>query len=56
MLSRCFWDHARPKTDVEVALLLPAYGTILGCLLGAIPEGLDWEESWQVRIPSRCYC
>jgi hypothetical protein len=39
----------RPRSDIEIALLLPAYGAIVGSMLGVIPEGLDWEEPWQVR-------
>lgn len=39
-----------PRSDVEIALLLPAYGAIIGSMVGVIPEGLDWEEPWQVRL------
>lgn len=38
-----------PRSDIEIALLLPAYGAIVGSMVGVIPEGLDWEEPWQVR-------
>ncbi|CAL1709744.1 unnamed protein product [Somion occarium] len=36
-----------PRTPVERAILYPAIGTVLGCWVGAIPIGLDWERPWQ---------
>merc|ERR1712093_970292 len=36
-----------PQSDVEVALVAPAYGAVLGCLLSAPALALDWEEPWQ---------
>lgn len=38
----------RPKTDLELALILPAFGTLIGCFIGATLEALDWEMPWQV--------
>lgn len=43
-------DH-RPANDVELALLVPAIGTLVGCWLGAVPIPLDWDRPWQVRSP-----
>ncbi|KAK9896455.1 hypothetical protein P389DRAFT_171633 [Cystobasidium minutum MCA 4210] len=50
--SRLFASF-RPRSDIEIAMLLPAYGAIIGTMIGVIPEGLDWEESWQ-KWPVPC--
>jgi len=36
-----------PKTAIERALLYPVVGTMLGCWLGSVPIGLDWDRPWQ---------
>ncbi|KAJ8083427.1 Glycosylphosphatidylinositol (GPI) anchor assembly protein [Marasmius tenuissimus] len=35
------------RTPVERAMAYPAFGTALGCWLGAIPTALDWDRPWQ---------
>ncbi|GAA5855967.1 hypothetical protein JCM8547_000434 [Rhodosporidiobolus lusitaniae] len=42
-----------PNDDLELALLLPAVGAIVGCWLGAVPIPLDWDRPWQ-KWPTTC--
>ncbi|ORY88759.1 GPI biosynthesis protein family Pig-F-domain-containing protein [Leucosporidium creatinivorum] len=42
-----------PSNDLEVALLAPALGAIVGCWAGAIPIPLDWDRPWQAW-PTTC--
>lgn len=42
-----------PANDLELALLAPALGTVLGCWLGAVPIPLDWDRPWQAW-PTTC--
>lgn len=37
-----------PNNDLEIALLYPALGAVIGCWSGAIPIPLDWDRPWQV--------
>ncbi|KAI5479049.1 hypothetical protein MNV49_004331 [Pseudohyphozyma bogoriensis] len=37
-----------PKDDLELTLLAPAVGAIVGSWFGAFPIPLDWDQSWQV--------
>lgn len=39
----------RPANDLEIALLYPLVGTLVGAWTGAIPLPLDWNAPWQVR-------
>ncbi|KAK4698777.1 GPI ethanolamine phosphate transferase 2/3 subunit F, partial [Phenoliferia sp. Uapishka_3] len=41
------FSAASPANDLELALLAPAIGTLLGCWAGAIPIPLDWDRPWQ---------
>ncbi|KAL4248610.1 hypothetical protein ABKN59_004365 [Abortiporus biennis] len=36
-----------PRSPVERAIVYPSIGAFLGCWVGAIPLGLDWERPWQ---------
>lgn len=36
-----------PQSEIDVAILHPALGTLLGAWTGMIPLGLDWERAWQ---------
>ncbi|GJN87227.1 hypothetical protein Rhopal_000172-T1 [Rhodotorula paludigena] len=42
-----------PNDNLEIALLAPALGAIVGCWAGAIPIPLDWDRPWQ-RWPTTC--
>ncbi len=42
-----------PANDLELALLAPAFGTIIGTWLGAVPIPLDWDRPWQAW-PTTC--
>lgn len=44
----------RPKTRTETALLVQAYSTIIGAVLGAIPTALDWGRVWQ-SVKTLCF-
>ncbi|GAA5903598.1 mannose-ethanolamine phosphotransferase GPI11 [Sporobolomyces salmoneus] len=48
-----FFSSVSPNDDLELALLAPALGTIIGCWLGAVPIPLDWDRPWQVW-PTTC--
>ncbi|GAA6061403.1 hypothetical protein JCM10212_004461 [Sporobolomyces blumeae] len=48
-----FFSSVSPNDDLELALLAPALGAILGAWLGAIPVPLDWDRPWQVW-PTTC--
>ncbi|KAI8989070.1 GPI biosynthesis protein family Pig-F-domain-containing protein [Trametes punicea] len=51
LVSRLTWirlfAELSPRTPIERALVYPAAGAAMGCWVGAIPIGLDWERSWQ---------
>ncbi|KAI0074352.1 hypothetical protein K474DRAFT_1581460, partial [Panus rudis PR-1116 ss-1] len=36
-----------PRSPIERAILYSSVGAVLGCWVGAIPIGLDWERPWQ---------
>jgi hypothetical protein len=36
-----------PQSEIDVAILHPALGTLIGAWAGMIPLGLDWERAWQ---------
>lgn len=36
--------------QLELALVAPAFGAMIGCWLGAIPIPLDWDRPWQVSL------
>ncbi|KDQ56588.1 hypothetical protein JAAARDRAFT_79126 [Jaapia argillacea MUCL 33604] len=52
VLNRFTWVRLfvefMPKTPLERTLTYPFIGTFIGCWLGAIPMGLDWERDWLV--------
>ncbi|GAA5997329.1 hypothetical protein JCM5350_002348 [Sporobolomyces pararoseus] len=48
-----FFSSVSPNDDLELALLAPALGAIIGCWLGAVPIPLDWDRPWQVW-PTTC--
>ncbi|GAA5831620.1 hypothetical protein JCM3766R1_004955 [Sporobolomyces carnicolor] len=47
------FSSVSPNDDLELALLAPALGAIVGCWLGAVPIPLDWDRPWQVW-PTTC--
>ncbi|GAA5962462.1 hypothetical protein JCM21900_006401 [Sporobolomyces salmonicolor] len=48
-----FFSFVSPNDDLELALLAPALGAIIGCWAGAIPIPLDWDRPWQAW-PTTC--
>ncbi|GAA6012696.1 hypothetical protein JCM11491_002533 [Sporobolomyces phaffii] len=48
-----FFSSVSPNDDLELALLAPALGAIVGCWLGAVPIPLDWDRPWQAW-PTTC--
>lgn len=45
-LTRLFSQWS-PETRLEVLILYPVVGAVVGAWLGAIPMALDWDRPWQ---------